>query len=152
LLRLLVHTPATLTKLSTMANIAGTYVHDKDDNLKEFLDRHASNYLISKVMAKSSPTVVVSVSDDGDYHIQTKTALKTLDWEFKLDEEVNLETPDGEKAFIFTMDGDKMVQTPVGDDAPRGMKITREFCDQGMCMTLENEDSGMKAHRYFKRQ
>ena len=54
------------------------------------------NVIGAKVMSKISPTITVTAAD-GLYKIKTKTPLKTFEWDFKIGEEVTLETPEGKK-------------------------------------------------------
>lgn len=77
-----------------------------------------------------SPTVTVSVDDNGQYTMKTESTFKTQELKFKLGEEFEEETPDGRKVkSVITLDGNKMTHEQKGD---KHTVITREFGDKEM--------------------
>ncbi|KAF2368203.1 Calycin [Trinorchestia longiramus] len=136
-----------------MANISGVYVHERDEGLDEFLEQRGAHFLAEKMMVKMSPTVTIEVDDEGTYRLYTKTQVKNFEWIFKLGEEVLLPTPDGTRTFIFELDDEgKLTQTPTGESEAVGVKIEREFSDEGMVVTLIHMSSDETAKRFFRRE
>ncbi|XP_076048445.1 fatty acid-binding protein-like [Oratosquilla oratoria] len=131
-----------------MVQFVGTYKHEKDENLEEVFAKMGMNFLIRKMAASSKPTV--EVSQDGDkWTIKTIMSIRTLEWTFTNGEALDIDSPGGKTKAVFTVEGDKIIQTP--EDQESGVYIERIFNDEGMVQTMLHKSSGTKAMRAFKR-
>ncbi|XP_042893727.1 fatty acid-binding protein homolog 9-like [Penaeus japonicus] len=133
-----------------MVKFAGTYRHDKDDNLEAVFAKMGMNFFIRKLATRSKPTVDVQVDDD-KWTITTTLPIKTLTWNFKIGQSVPVDGPDGLIDSVFTIDGNKLLQTPVDVTSEKTILIERLFDENGMVQTMTHKPSGTVAKRWFVR-
>lgn len=91
--------------------------------------------MLRTVATKTSPTVQVSVKDDGSYVVSTKSLVKSSQIEFKLGEEFDEHRMDGVTVkTVVTKEGNKLIQKQ--NSAPP-VDIVREFFDDKMVATFK---------------
>ncbi|XP_071520039.1 fatty acid-binding protein-like isoform X2 [Panulirus ornatus] len=133
-----------------MAQFTGTYKHERDDNLEQLFIQMGMNFLVRKLALRTSPTIEVKVEGD-NWTISTIMSIRTLTWTFKLGEETIVDGTNGFVKVIFTLDGDRLVQTPVDETDEKAMTAVRHFTPQGMTQTMVHKASGTTAVRHFKK-
>ncbi|KAG7172464.1 Fatty acid-binding protein-like 2 [Homarus americanus] len=107
-----------------MVQFIGTYKHESDENLEEVFIKMGMGFLMRKLALRSKPTVEVEV--DGDtWTITTKV--------------------------VFSVEDDKLIQTPVENQGDRVMTSVRHFTSDGLIQTLTHTASGTVATRHYKR-
>nr|XP_053648499.1 fatty acid-binding protein-like [Cherax quadricarinatus] len=107
------------------------------------------SFLVRKLALQIKPTIQVEVKDD-EWTITSLMTFKTLVWNFKLGEETVVDTTEGTTKVIFTLEEDKLIQTPVTKN-DKAMMSVRHFTDEGMVQTLTHKASGTTAIRHFRR-
>ena len=86
----------------------------------------------------TSPTIDVSVKDDGTYVVSTTSTFKSSTIEFKLGEEFDEKRMDGNTVkTTVTRDGNKLIQK---QNATPPVEIVREFFDDKMVTTCKCKD------------
>lgn len=119
-----------------MAEFVGTYKFEKDDGkFDDFLKAMNVSYLIRKVAINTSPTIDISVKDDGTFVVKTSSTFKTSSIEFKLNEEFEENRMDGVNVkTIITKEGNKLIQKQSGEPP---VEIIREFTDGKLTTTCK---------------
>ncbi|XP_042215644.1 fatty acid-binding protein-like [Homarus americanus] len=133
-----------------MVQFIGTYKHESDENLEEVFIKMGMGFLMRKLALRSKPTVEVEV--DGDtWTITTKVTVRTMIWTFKLGEETFVDSTEGTVKVVFSVEDDKLIQTPVENQGDRVMTSVRHFTSDGLIQTLTHTASGTVATRHYKR-
>ncbi|KAK7077316.1 Cellular retinoic acid-binding protein 2 [Halocaridina rubra] len=138
------------TKLSMELQFDGTYLHEKDENFETLLAKLGANYIMRKVASKAKPTIKVKIEGDS-WTLTTILLVKTITWQFRLNEKVEIYTPDGNIKVIFSLNGKTLTQTPTGEPSERDTVVVREFTEDGMKQTMTHVSSGTVGIRYFKK-
>ncbi|XP_068205455.1 fatty acid-binding protein-like [Palaemon carinicauda] len=133
-----------------MVEFAGTYAHDRDDNFEEVLVKVGVGFLFRKIASRAKPTMKVEVKDD-TWTITTVLPIKTLVWSFRLNEEVELEGPEGKMKATFTLDGNVLKQMPTEPANEKAMSVLREFSDEGLKQDSESGSAFTKSGYLVKR-
>merc|ERR1719320_607074 len=132
-----------------MVQFAGSYKHEKYDNFEAILSQQGFNIILRKMLGSVHPSVDITI-DGNKWTITTKAAVKTMIHSFNIDEECELEGPDGKpQKCIFTLEGDALVQKPLGDK--KDTEVKRSFKDDGFDMMITHIPSGTVGTRIFKR-
>lgn len=85
-----------------------------------------------------SPTIDITLKDDGTLVVKTTSTFKNSQIEFKLGEEFEEKRMDGITVkTVITKDGNKLIQEQKADPP---VKITREFTADKLITTLECKD------------
>lgn len=91
--------------------------------------------MIRKVASTTSPTIEVSVKDDGTIVVRTKSTFKDSQIEFKLGEEFDEKRMDGVTTkTVITKEGNKLIQKQEADPP---VEIIREFTDDKLKTTCK---------------
>ena len=118
---------------------AGKWKLDTSENFDKYMKAVGVNALMAKIGSSTKPTVIITVSDDGQWNIRTETTIKSSDCIFRLNEEFDEVTTDGRKCrSTFTLEGDrKLVQDQKSQDE-KGVPsiITREIQADNTLVTV----------------
>lgn len=91
-----------------------------------------------KVACTTTPTVEISVKDDGTIVVKTLSTFKNSSIEFKLNEEFEEARMDGKNVkTVITQDGNKLVQKQQADPP---VEIVREFSGDKLTVTCKCKD------------
>lgn len=96
------------------------------------------SFVIRKVASSTSPTIEISVKDDGTFVVKTSSTFKNTQIEFKLGEEFEEKRMDGVITnTVVTKEGNKLVQKQEADPP---VEITREFTGDKLITTCKCKD------------
>lgn len=96
------------------------------------------SFVIRKVAVNTSPTIDISVKDDGTFVVKTTSTFKSSVLEFKLDQEFEEKRMDGATVkTVVTRDGNKLIQK---QDATPPVEIVREFVGDKLVTTCKCKD------------
>ena len=134
------------------ANFVGKYQRTSAEGYEEFWDALGINNLFRKVSNVSTPIMEVS-EEGGNWTINTSTTLKSVEFNFKLDEELEGKVPDGrEVKAVNKMEGNKLVTVEnAKKEGEKSTKIVREFNGDEVIMTMEIVGSDITCLQKFKR-
>jgi len=129
-----------------MAQINGKYNFVSQDNFEEYLKAAGVGMMQRKVIAKTSPDILVEVNGN-DVSMTTVTSLKTMVFKYTLGQEYEADPGTGRSCkYITTREGDKFITKEVADPSS---VATREFTSDGLVMTMTTK--GVTGTRKFKR-
>ncbi|GJQ75604.1 hypothetical protein Trydic_g17684 [Trypoxylus dichotomus] len=134
-----------------MVEIVGKYQHEKNENLEEYFKAIGVPYIPRKMMINTSPSLDITVDENGEWCITTSTLLRTIVIKFKLGVEYEEYMPGGVTIkSITTREGDNLKTVSI---SPNGSKVFRTyaFSENGCVLTLQHQETGIEAKRYFKR-
>lgn len=122
-----------------MAEFVGSYKFEKDDGkFDEFLKALDVSFVVRKMAVATSPTIDISVKDDGTVVVKTTSTFKTSQIEFKLGEEFEEKRMDGVTVkSVITKEGNKLVQKQQTDSP---VEIIREFTGDKLITTCKCKD------------
>lgn len=122
-----------------MAEFVGTYKFEKDDGkFDDLLKVMNVSFVIRKVAVNTSPTIEISVADDGTFTVKTISTFKNSELKFKLGEEFEEKRMDGITVkTTITKEGNKLIQKQVADPP---VEITREFNGNKLITTCKCKD------------
>ncbi|CAL4126115.1 unnamed protein product, partial [Meganyctiphanes norvegica] len=141
--------PGSHSLSANMIQFAGSYKHEKDDNFEAILNKQGFNFVLRKMLGSVHPSVEITV-DGKKWTIVTTIPIKSVTHEFIIDEEIELESPDGKKQkVIFTLEGNTLTQKQLGDK--KDTIVERRFAEDGIHMKITHIPSGTVGTRYFKR-
>ena len=94
--------------------------------------------MIRKVAVNTSPTIEISVKDDGTIVVKTSSTFKNSQMEFKLGEEFEEKRMDGANVkTTITKEGNKLIQKQTADPP---VEIIREFSGDKLITTCKCKD------------
>lgn len=133
-----------------MVEIAGTYNHERNENLDEYFKAIGVPYIGRKMMAMSNPRL--EVENNGEkWTIRNISAMRTSSLTFSLGVEYEESMPSGDKLKNVTnLEGNSLV---TNSTSPNGSKIIRryDFTPGGATLTMTHEESGQVAKRFYNR-
>jgi len=105
-------------------NINGKFKLTDSEHFDDYMKALGVSMMTRTLANKATP--VQEITQDGEtINIKTVTTFKTTEIKFKIGEEFDEQTADGRKVkTTFAWEGDKLVQTQVGD---KTTTLTREF-------------------------
>merc|ERR1712172_385686 len=121
-----------------LVQMTGTYTRVSEENYEEVLKALNVGFMLRKAALASTPTMTITESG-GQWNMVTKTTMKSIDLKFRLGEEFDEETTDGNKLIT------NQRATGGGKDA----LAVREFSDDGVVMTITVD--GVSCKQVFKR-
>merc|ERR1712180_398960 len=126
-------------QVTTMVQITGTYTQTSRENYEEFLKALDVGFILRKAALASTP--VMSIEEkDGNWVMITKTTVKSIELKFRLGEEFEEDTSDG----------DKMTTTQINTkEGGKNVTAVREFNDEGLVLTTTC--NGVSSVQKFKR-
>jgi len=96
------------------------------------------SYVVRKVAVNTSPTIEVTIKDDGTFVVKTTSTFKNSVIEFKLDEEFDEKRMDGVTTkTTVTRDGNKLIQKQKADPP---VEVIREFTGDKLITTCKCKD------------
>ncbi|KAK9707694.1 Lipocalin / cytosolic fatty-acid binding protein family [Popillia japonica] len=134
-----------------MVEIVGKYQHQRNENLEEYFKAIGVPYIPRKMMLSTSPSLDITVDETGEWCITTSTFLRTVVIKFQLGVEYEEHMPGGITIkSTTTREGDTLKTVSV---APNGSKVFRTyvFSENECVLTLQHNETGIEAKRYFKR-
>ncbi|KAG7279530.1 hypothetical protein CRUP_034631 [Coryphaenoides rupestris] len=118
---------------------SGTWKLTHSENFEDYMKAIGVSAVIRKMGLTVKPKFIVSVGDDGAITMKTKSALKSTEITFKLDEEFDEKTADERltKTIISFTDG-KLVQTQTWDG--KSTTLERTLQDDKLITTCKVGD------------
>lgn len=114
------------------------WVLDSSENFDKLMEKLGVNFALRKVASSIKNKEEWSVEGD-DWSVAILSTFKEKRLKFKIGQEFDDETLDGRKVkTTFTLDGEKLVQTQVGQ--PHDCVITRQVCDGILVATYNIPD------------
>ncbi|KHN74594.1 Fatty acid-binding -like protein 5 [Toxocara canis] len=124
------------------------------ENFAEYLEDVGVNPFLRAIATSARPTICISI-EDGKWTIKTKTAMRTLVLEFRLDEEFEDCTPDGRQmiSIVRKIDDRRLEQRQQPKKKGQvASLITRYIDDEGhfvveLCALKQNGHTARRVHR-----
>ncbi|KAK2714012.1 fatty acid-binding protein-like [Artemia franciscana] len=128
--------------------VTGKFKLVSSENFDEYMKAIGVGFATRKIANSLSPTVEISVNEEGEYTLKTSSTFKTSEIKFKLGEEFDEERQDGKKVkSTVTKEGNKLTHVMKADDKPS--TITREVNGDEMKTILTVDD--VVCTRLYKR-
>lgn len=135
-----------------MANFAGNYKLERNENMDEYFAKVGMPFLIRKAVLMSSPTVSVVKSEDPDFDwiVTISEVLRTVEMKFKFGQEFEENMPMGIWKTTATLESENEIKfqttTPKGE-----LTRTFTFSDDYLVINLHNTTLDVQGKRHFKR-
>jgi len=133
-----------------MEKLVGYWNLENSDNFDNYMKKIGIGFALRTVGNNTKPSVEI-VKSDNEYALKTHSTFKNTELKFELNKEIDETTIDGRPVkTIFTLDGNKLVQTQKGTKPEdKDSIITREVQGDKLIAKLKCED--VEATRTYAR-